>query len=226
MKACLVLAMFAATLMFIAVWPLMHVFPPFDPALPVAEVAARYRANATGFIAGGILLMFASVLVVPFFGVQATFMKQIEGEHSPLTWAFIAMVGITWITFFLVGLTFMLAAYRPEASDETIRTISDYNFFMLVVPGFLFCGLTGFFGATILGDGRKVPVLPRWLGYFQFWICVLTLPALIVGLFKSGPFAWNGALGFWLPTVAFGAWVMGTVWAMLDAIKRDVLAAE
>lgn len=226
MNAGIFLALLGGTLMFIGVWPLMHIFPPFPPTLSPAEVAARYRDNATGFLAGGILVMMASVLVMPFVGVITTFMKKIEGEHSPLTWGFLAISAATWTTVFIVGLTFSLAAFRLDASDETIRTFSDYNFFMLVVPGFLFCGQVAFFGAAILADGRKPPVLPRWLGYLQLWVCVLSLPALIVPLFKTGPFAWNGALGFWLPTFAFGAWMAGTVWAMLDAVKRNVLAAE
>lgn len=33
-----------------------------------------------------------------------------------------------------------------------------------------------------------------------------SLPGGLVTFFKSGPFAWNGILAFWLPLTVFGIW--------------------
>ena len=81
-------------------------------------------------------------------------------------------------------------------------------------------------GVVILGDKRAVPILPRWVGYMNLWTGVLLLPGLAVGLFKVGPFAWNGALAFWMPAVVFGNWFNPMIFAMLAAIKRNALAGD
>jgi hypothetical protein len=65
-KVCAYLAMVAGTLMFLAVWPLMHIFPPFEPAMATSRLANIYRDNATSFITGGMFIVAASVLFMPF----------------------------------------------------------------------------------------------------------------------------------------------------------------
>jgi hypothetical protein len=39
-----------------------------------------------------------------------------------------------------------------------------------------------------------------------------------VVLFKSGVFAWNGLLAFWMVAVFFGAWFLVMTWQLLATI--------
>jgi len=226
MKICTYMGAVAGTLLFLGIWPLANMFPPLAPATPSADVANYYREHQTGILVGGIFIMTASVLFFPFLAAIATFMKKIEGPVSPLTYAFIMIVAYGFVTVFFAGLFFTAAAYRPDFPDTTIHSLSDIAFFLFVmpaVPAFVQNVVTGI---VILSDRRARPVLPRWVGYMNLWTGVLLLPGLAVGLFKVGPFAWNGILAFWLPAVVFAIWFNVMIWAMLDAIKRNVLAGE
>jgi hypothetical protein len=224
MKLCTYMGALAGTLMFVGIWPLARLFPPLDPALPVAQVADYYRAHQTGILVGGILITSASVLFFPFLAAVATFLKKIEGAISPLTWAFVMIVAYGFVTLFFAGLFFTVAAYRTDRPDAEIAMLSDIAFFLFVmpaVPAFVQNVVTG---VAILQDKRARPILPRWLGYMNLWTGVLLLPGFAVGLFKTGPFAWNGVLAFWVPAVVFGIWFNLMIVAMLAAIKRDALA--
>ena len=226
MKLCTYMGAVAGTMMFVGIWPLAQMFPPLAPAMPAAEVADYYRANQTGILVGAILIASSSVLFFPFLAAVATFLKKIEGPVSPLTWAFIMIVAYGFVTLFFAGLVFTAAAYRPDNPDSIIATLSDIAFFLFVmpaVPGFVQNVLTGI---VILRDPRPQPILPRWLGYMNLWSGVLLLPGLAVGLFKTGPFAWDGVLAFWMPAIVFGIWFNLMIFAMLGAIRRDALAGE
>lgn len=211
------------TLFFIALWPLMHIFPPYSPMNSAAQVAAHVREYQTGYLVGGILLMTASAIVWPFIAIILLYLKKIE-RGFPL-WTTVTALVFTYgqVTVFLCGLAFTMAAFRPDASDELIRAWSDLGMFLLVIPAIP--GTTQYLatGAIILQDDRPRPILPRWYGYLNIWTGILSAPGAVVGLFKIGPFAWNGVAAFWIPAVVFGVWITATQIVLLSAIKRNVL---
>ena len=74
---------------------------------------------------------------------------------------------------------------------------------------------------VIFQDNRAVPIFPRWLGYFNVWAAVLFIPGTAISYFHVGPLAWDGAFTYWLPLVAFGAWITVVSQQMLRAINRQ-----
>lgn len=46
-------------------------------------------------------------------------------------------------------------------------------------------------------------------------------PASLMGLFKTGPFAYNGILAFWVVAVDFFVWMVVMSIVMMKAIARD-----
>ena len=91
---------------------------------------------------------------------------------------------------------------------------------MLVIPGLVGMVQYGVTGIIILLDKRDAPILPRWVGYVSIWVGLLSLPGVLIPFFKSGPFAWNGILAFWLPAILFGIMLNILTWAMLRAAKH------
>jgi hypothetical protein len=73
-------------------------------------------------------------------------------------------------------------------------------------------------GIAILRDRGTVPLFPRWLGFFNFWVALLILPALLLPFFKSGAFAYNGLLALYLPFGAFFIWMVVMTFGLMRAI--------
>jgi hypothetical protein len=224
MKICTFMGALGGTLMFVGLWPIAHLFPPLDPNMPAVEVAAYYRDHQTGILVGGIFIMAASALFFPFVGVLAAFMKKIEGPVSPLTYAFMMVCAAGFTSIYFAGVFLTAAAYRPGFSPEVINIISDLAFIALIIPVFQAFVQNVLTAVVILGDTREQPILPRWVAYMNLWTGVLFLPSAVIGLFKDGPFAWNGALAFWLAAIVFGIWFNAMVAALLGAIKRDAIS--
>jgi hypothetical protein len=103
-----------------------------------------------------------------------------------------------------------------------IQTLSDFGFIIFIgpaLPGALQMLTVAF---AVLGDRNAEPVFPRWVGYFNVWTAILAMPGCLVTLFKSGPFAWNGVLAFWVAAIAFGLWVNVNFWAARRAVLRQM----
>jgi hypothetical protein len=80
-------------------------------------------------------------------------------------------------------------------------------------------------GFAILCDRRTAPVFPRWVGYLNLWMALLFTPATVLIFFKSGPFAWDGLLVWWLPFAAFVLWFPVNTFFLLKAVREDDYAA-
>jgi hypothetical protein len=211
----------AMLIMFIGLWPLMHFLPPLKPGLGQAELAAIYRANATGIITGGIFQMLACSIFMLYFSALALQLKRMEA--TPLwTYTLLLTSVLGFVPVLVAEMLLSAAAYRPERPDEIIQAFSDLGFFLFVgpaLPGAMQMLSVAF---AVLGDRNAEPVFPRWVGYFSIWTAVLALPGAVVTLFKVGPFAWNGVLAFWVAAIAFGLWINVTFWATRRAILRQM----
>ena len=49
-------------------------------------------------------------------------------------------------------------------------------------------------------------MFPSWVGYTNFWVGLGLIPATLIPFFHTGPLAWNGLLGFYVPASVFVIW--------------------
>jgi hypothetical protein len=210
-------------ILFLAMFFLMHILPPFRPSLPLGELVAIYRTQPVSMITGGLLLMLATSLYMPFFALIAVQMKRME--KTPIwTYVFLTSSILAFYSVIVAEMVFSAAAYRPDRSDMLIQALSDLAFILYVgtaLPGSVQMVAVGF---AVLGDDRADPVYPRWVGYLDIWAGILASPGTLIALFTVGPFAWNGALAFWVAAVAFGIWLNVNFWAARRAVLRSAPA--
>jgi hypothetical protein len=71
---------------------------------------------------------------------------------------------------------------------------------------------------------RHAP-FPRWFGYYTAWTALMFEGGAVAFVTRSGPFAWNGMLAFWLPVVTFFAWIVVASVLLFRAIDQQAHAA-
>jgi hypothetical protein len=223
--ACAWIGPASTALLFVGMWPLMHFLPPLDPALPTAAVAAIYRTNGTGIIVGGLFLLAAASALMPFFSAVAMQLARMERPSKLWTYTFLTSAVLGFVPLLIAEMLFSTAAYRPERPDEIIQVLNDFGFIMYVgpsLPGTVQILATAI---PVLADRNTDPIFPRWVGYANLWAAILVTPGCMVTLFKRGPFAWNGAISFWVAAIAFGIWVCINFWATRRALLREMRPA-
>ena len=197
--------------------------PALAPSLTPPQLAEIYKANQTGILLGGLLIVIASGFCGPFVAEIFLQLRRMEGARPIGAFGQLAS-GIANIQFFIFpGLLFVLAAYRPDRPVESLSTLNDLAWIVTMLPwtvGAMQCVCIGW---AVLAHGNATTPYPRWVGYFNIWIAIGMASSSFIPFFKVGPFAWNGIVGFWIPAGVFGLWelVMGIV--TLRAVNRDVL---
>jgi hypothetical protein len=165
--------------------------------------------------------MFASALMLPFFAVISAEMKKIEGRLALLAPVQFGGAVILVCFFQIIGLVWLLASFRPEADPQIIRQANDFCWLVwtILIPTyslqFICMAIAGFM------DKRAHPIWPRWAAYVNVWVAVTGAGGVCAVFFKTGPFSWNGLIGFWIPVVVFVAGMTMTMVLLLRRARHE-----
>lgn len=206
-------------------WFIAGFVPPHAPLMSATDLAEFYGQN-TGTIRFGILLaMIGSGMVIPFAAVIAIQMRRIEGNAPVLTYTAMMAGAVGTLILLIPTVLWTAAAFRPERNPDLILLLNDFAWLLLIMtfPSFFVWFVS--IGLAILSDPRDPPLFARWVGYFNIWLAVLAIPGGLVTFFKTGPFAWNGLLAFWVPVSVFVAWFLVMFWVLLRAIRTPTVDA-
>ncbi|WP_428312970.1 hypothetical protein [Hydrocarboniphaga sp.] len=208
----------------LAFWGLAGYLPPHPPGTSASDIAAFYDLHHNQIRAGMVLCLIFSTLLFPWFAVISAQIADVEGRFPVM-----AMMqfggGVLLIVFFVIcSMLWIAATYRPDLDPNVIRMMHETSWliFVMVFPAYtlqLSCiAVSGFM------DKRPQPWLPRWACYLNLWVGFSAFGGGFAAFFKSGPFAWNGVFGFWLPVLMFTLWLFVMAPLMARSIKRRALA--
>jgi hypothetical protein len=198
--------------------------PPPSPNDSALQVQAMYQDNPTGIRIGLFLTCMGAALIGPFVASVSSQMRRIEGDrHHPLSNTQLGLGMLMVLLFIIPCFLLLAAAYRPDRDPAITQALNDAGW-LPFVGGFM----ATFFQLIAIGicifQDTEQKVYPRWLGYFNFWAALILVPAGIDVFFKTGPFAWNGFMAFWLVLVVFCVWFLVMFNETRKAINRE--AAE
>lgn len=199
--------------------------PPPSPSLNAEEIAALYRANASAIRAGMVLGLFGIVGYIALVCAISAQMRRMQGSSHLPEVPQLGAGSIGVLTVMLPLMIFAITAFRPERDPQLTQLLNDTGW-LIIIPAFptfiaQFLGIA--FGA--LQDRRAEPVFPRWSAYFNVWIGLLFVPGAFAFFLRSGPFAWNGVLSFWLAAAAFFVWLLTMSALVLRAIDQNARQA-
>lgn len=183
------------------------------------EVAELYSDNTDGIRAGLAMMMVAGACFASFSAVISMQLKRIEGRAGPLTYTQLA-AGAANVVVFTIGVMVMLAAsFRPERDPDVTQGLHDLAWLMFVMYVSPLWIQTISIGVAILSGDQTV--YPRWVGYFNLWIALGQMPALLVPFFKTGPFAWHGIFEIWLAFLLTFSWLIVMTTMTIRAINQE-----
>ncbi|MCW2784738.1 MAG: hypothetical protein JWP74_1255 [Marmoricola sp.] len=208
-------------LFFVFFWLIADLVPPLDPSASSEQIAAIYRHHHDRLTVGLALMVLFAPIVCGFVAALARQVRRIEGYWGVMSLTQLLAGVIIPIGFIFPTVVALAAAYRPDADPDVTRALNDVFWLMFVgVVGTLVLQALILVVATFI-DSSETPVFPRWFGYLNAWYAILATPGCAIYLFHSGPLAWNGVFAFWIPLVAFSAWIGATTYVLLKAIDSE-----
>ena len=197
-------------LFFVGYWFMAGLVPPLSPHASPEAIVRFWDHNVTLTRYGLVVTFFAATLTAPWVAVISTQMRRIEGKHSPLAWTQLGLGMIGVLIFLFPVMVMQVILFRPLRDPHLIQLLNDLAWLPFI--GLFMCASVQSIAlALAIFKDKAERVFPRWLGYFNIWVALLFLPDVLIYSFKTGPFAWNGLIGFWLPLTVFGLWFVRDV---------------
>lgn len=204
-------------------WGLFAGFLPATPPMTSAEDIAKIFAEPNFIRVGMVIVMYSAMIFIPFAATLSFYLARIEGGPGILSYtALLGSAGNMVLTFY-PAIWWLVAAYRPDRAPEIIQGFNDMAWLQFIGGVSMYDAIPIAIAIAAFCDKSPNPVFPRWSGYFNIMIVLGILPDQLLFFFHSGPFAWNGLLGLWIPVTLFGIWFIVMFWLLRRAILRERL---
>lgn len=199
-----------------------RLFPPLSPVSSPAEIAEFFTDHKLWIRFGVSGALLSAAVALPFLATIVLRIRRAEGG-----WGMLSMTQLMAATVFVPGLLFpqfflAVAAYRPEQrSAELTQALNDvfWLWFIGIVGTIIIQNIT--LAIAAFTDKADPPTFPRWYGYLNLWVAILSLPGCVVVVFNDGPLAWNGVFAFYIPGLVLVVWLFATTAVMLKSIKAE-----
>ena len=173
-----------------------------------------------GMLLGNSILIVACAFLVIGSIQFGLILADLEGAR-PLWSITTAVSGILIALIVFLNAGFWIgAAYRPDAHADVIVALNDVAWLGFLL-GWVFLSLQMVATAIVaLGEDGPDPMIPRWVSRASLVGALLLVCAGGPAFTHSGPFAYHGALAFYMPMLIWGLWLNAHAWYM----RRRILA--
>lgn len=208
--------------MLLVFWGLIaRSFPPIAADADAAVVATHFRANADAIRAG----MLGSLTAMPFYLVWGIglsgLMEKLDAPGHVMSRIQLGGAALTAVVFLLSFAIILFAAYRPEALEPaTIQLLYDAGWIMLLATPTGTAVQMFAIGYLFLKDTRPQPLIPKWVCWYSIWVGFASLAENLLPFFRTGPFARQGLVSFWLQATIFFVFMAIVSFYALKAAAR------
>lgn len=207
---------------FIVFWGIMgHNVPPWNADLPASVVANWFRTEANTIRLGMVIAMTCAPLYCVWGLGIGRVMTRIVPKDSLLIDLQVWGAGLTVIPVLVSTSFWLTGAFRPDAlPDTTLQLLYDLAWLLIDLAYFTTSIQLFAVGAAFLRDRRAVPLVPKWLAWYGIWVGFMFIAECLMPFFKSGPFARDGVLNFWIEFMIWFVWVPALTWQLMGAVRR------
>ena len=189
---------------------------PLGPDDSTAKVVNFY-SHDTRVAAGLVIATLGLSLIFPLIALIGVHMARMEGRAPILTFLQLVTGAATGVFLVMPMILMTIITFRPDRNPELTVTLNDISWLLFLTPIGPFIIQNVAIGTAILADRNGI--LPRWVGYLNFWVAFLFVPDILAFFFHSGPFAWHGIFIFWLAFVAYAIFLIAMGLVLRHAVK-------
>ncbi|KAF2493805.1 integral membrane protein [Lophium mytilinum] len=212
---------FICSLMFLLGFVAADFISPIKPWWDAKHTANHYQEHTTRVRAGAAILIISGMIYLPFSAAISNQMRRLPNLHYMVHQLQLASAAAGVWTFILPGIILAATSYRPDRPVEITQAMNDFFWLCALMPFPTFMVQNFAFAYAIIVDPRKKPLFPKELAIINILVPILFTPAVGMHCTYTGPVAYNGAMGFWLPGTIFCLQLVVDAWYLFLSIREE-----
>jgi hypothetical protein len=194
--------------------------PPPPPWWEPARVAQWFDDHHYGLLIGFAFVFIISGLTALMNALIAYSMRRMSVSRA-FAYSYLVIYALSTLPgMLLLGIGLTVGAMRPDRDPELIRWIYDFAFMTFDgTMGVFLVGSLVWMVAILLDENR---VFPKWFAYLNLCNALTEVVVAPAWIFKSGVFAWNGVIAWWINV---GVFVTYTT-VFLTLLRRMILRED
>ncbi|MFA7597720.1 MAG: hypothetical protein WCY92_15335 [Novosphingobium sp.] len=197
---------------------------PPSPALPAAEIGDRIVSNLGDLRLGWVLGLVCMGFYLPWSAQISAHMARIEQHARTMTYTQLIGGALTVFVVSFAILCWSVATFRPGRDPELMQLLTDFGWLSLETQWVLTTVQMWAMAFIGLADRSETPVWPRWVCWLSIWCGLTFIPASLTQYLKTGPFAWDGMLSYYIPYPAWLIWCGAISWYMIRNVRQRMAA--
>jgi hypothetical protein len=167
------------------------------------EVLQHYYRHHYGIQAGAILLILCGVFFLPLTAGIFAQMRHIPKVPTAVPALQLAAGAGGLFTFMMPGIILAATNFRLDRPIDITQALNDLFWLSAMMPWQLLILQSLTVAYAIIIDIRRTPLYPKSMAYINIIASITYILPVAVHCFATGPMAWHGIIGFWIPSVAF-----------------------
>jgi hypothetical protein len=203
-----------------------HFWRPAAADLTAAQTAHWFQvSHHTGVLIGCSIFLLATCFLAMWTAEMGLLLRELEGR-SPIMAIGQVLAGVSIVVIVVINCSLWLgAAYRPGSNPQIAQALNDAAWLGFLIAWPLLSMQMLCVAVVALHDHRARPLFPRRASWASIVGAVLLVTAGGAAFTHSGPFAFHGVLGFYLPVVIWAAWLDGHAFYMRRELRGRLQAA-
>jgi hypothetical protein len=206
-------------LFFVAFFVLTRTQPPPSPDWSTPRVAQWFRDHHDGLLVGFSIMFLITGMTAPQNALIAYSMRRMSISRA-FGYSYLVLYSLSAIPgMLLMCIALTVGAMRPDRNPELIHWLYDFAFLSFVgTMGVFLIGSLVWMLAILIDKNR---VFPKWFGYLNLCNGLTEVVVSPAWIFKSGVFAWNGLIAWWIDVVVFGLYTGVFLTLLRKMIQRE-----
>jgi len=175
--------------------------PPPHPWWDVQRVVQWFDDNHEGLLIGFGIMFLAAGMTAICNAFIAYSMRRMSVSRA-FAYSYLTLYSLSTVPgMLLMCIALTVGAMRPDRDPALISWLYDFAFLSYVgTMGVFLIGSLVWMVAILLD---KNGVFPKWFGYLNLCNALTEIVVSPAWIFKSGVFAWSGAIAWWINMAVF-----------------------